>query len=360
LIINKDIIEPFKAVYSSNAEYVYKSIYDEKDYKPGIYDIKLGSQAVNGKTYGNYKTNKDLIRYIACEHKTDCYCNTIVNYVIKEQKTCVCLFPLPDSQIDFVNWVNRFNKLYKNDCSVVVLSVTQLHTPEVFLIVTNRAGDRNLFIKSLLKQYARAYIADMFVRMPNFYTGLYPTKIKDKQFSNFRRDTLNDKLIMRYVKYGMDINLLNQTIKIPLHKLTLDGNKDFSYQSFKRVCVINRLTILDEVHPFVKFCEKLMNTEIKFVPWHLFDKLFEQFNLATDYKKILTLFLSDKYEMTHEGMFKKKQKDHIELKKPERIRKFVTGGKIHIHEDSTNKMDFEDGQLFLTRQIEERIDNDYF
>jgi len=57
---------------------------------------------------------------------------------------------------------------------------------------------------------------------------------------------------------------------------------------------------------------------------------------------------------------KKKQKDHIELKKPERIRKFVTGGKIHIHVDSTNKMDFEDGQMFLTRQIEERTDNDYF
>jgi len=91
LIKNKDIIEPFKAVYSSNAEFVFKNIHDEREYKPGIYDIKLGSQAVNGKTYGNYKTNKDLLKYIACDHKTDCFCHTLVNYVIKEKKN-VCLF----------------------------------------------------------------------------------------------------------------------------------------------------------------------------------------------------------------------------------------------------------------------------
>jgi len=115
-----------------NAIYLRGDITGERDFKPGYYDIKLGRQTVSGKSYGDYNTNRQLLDYIGCSCKGNCGCYNVVNYVIKERKTCICVFPLPGVKTELIKWVGRFSKLYESGGSVNVVGVPQLHTPEVF------------------------------------------------------------------------------------------------------------------------------------------------------------------------------------------------------------------------------------
>jgi len=349
-IINKDIIEPGYLVYQKNATFLRGDITGEKDFKPGYYDIKLGRQTVAGKSYGDYNTNRQLLDYIGCACKGKCICYNVINYVIKEKKTCVCVFPLPGVKSELIKWIGKFAKLYENGGSVSIVGVPQLHTPEVFLIITfSQLNEFRTLTNQFLKQYARYYISDVYVRMPAFYTNTYPSGIIDKQFSNYRRKTIKDKMIFKYRSYNNKFRQVEQKFHVKGKPPVLEkGNKVFNYENFRSALIFNSLAPLDLDHPLYLLGVRIFKSPVSYIPWVLYDYLFEQFHLDLDYKKIMTMFLQSKYDCRNEGLFLKQVKLPISYVAKE-IRS-INGTIFSTVDNGNNKCDFEDEKTFKPKK----------
>jgi len=349
-IINKDIIEPGYSVYQQNTTYLKGDITGERDFKPGYYDIKLGRQTVSGKSYGDYNTNRQLLDYIGCSCKGKCGCYNIVNYVVKEKKTCVCVFPLPGVRSELIKWIGRFSKLYEGGGSVSVIGVPQLHTPEVFLIITSvPLNEFRQLTNMFLKQYARYYISDVYVRMPAFYTNNYPSGIVDKQFTNYRRKTIKDKMIFKYKTYNNKFRQIDQKYFVKGKPPTLEkNNKEFTYENFRDALINNDLALLDINHPLFLLGVRIQKSPVNYIPWVLYDYLFEQFHLDLDYKKIMTMFLQNKYDCRNEGLFLKHLKLPI-IYQTKDVRS-INGTIFSTIENVDNKCDFENEKNFKPKR----------
>jgi len=296
-----------------------------------------------------------LLSYIGCSHKKNCDCNNLINYVVKDRKYCVVLFPLPNSASEFGKWQFRFSKLYNNGCSISVLGVPQMHTPEVFLVLTPKEGKLSDFVHEMLKQYARCYIADVYIRMPSFYTGLMPVEIVNKQYNNYRHKTLVDKLILKY-RIDKTYKQIDQEVHVRVKPPILVTGNEFNYDNVIKNLSYYNLQEVSSSKSMYNFVERLLKAKVKYIPWHFFDITMGKYGLDPMYKRIFLLFVGKTYDFRPDGMFLKgcELPIHSEMRVVRTI-----SGQSYKEKRINSKCTYELDGYYKPKPIEDR-DNDFY